>query len=111
MLSNLSCLMKAFLKNYLFISDTLNCVTTYFFTIAINNNIENEMKNLLNFTFLVVSFVVAWQCNSVKKSFRMSSFILQNIEALADDNESGATVICSGSGSVDCSFLKRKLKK
>lgn len=68
------------------------------------------MKNLLKLTFLVVVFIVVWQYNSVKKPSQMSSLILQNIEALADDNESGGTVACAGSGSVDCPFLEKKVE-
>lgn len=68
------------------------------------------MKNLLKLTFLVVVFIVVWQYSSVKKPSQMSSLILQNIEALADDNESDDMVICAGSGSVDCPFLESKVQ-
>lgn len=68
------------------------------------------MKKLLKLTFLVVVFIVVWQYSSVKKPSQMSSLILQNIEALADDNESGGTVACAGSGSVDCPFLEKKVE-
>lgn len=68
------------------------------------------MKNLFKLTFLVVVFIVVWQYSSVKKPSQMSSLILQNIEALADDNESGGTVACAGSGSVDCPFLEKKVE-
>lgn len=68
------------------------------------------MKNLLKLTFLVVVFIVVWQYSSVKKPSQVSSLILQNIEALADDNESGGAVFCVGSGSVDCPFLESKVE-
>ena len=68
------------------------------------------MKNLLKLAFLFFCFAIAWQCYSVKKYTRMNSLILQNIEALADDNESVETVICIGRGSVDCAYSVNKVE-
>lgn len=60
------------------------------------------MKNFFKLTFLVIVFVGAWYCNSAKNAPQINSLILQNIEALADDDESPSKVWCSGRGSVDC---------
>lgn len=68
------------------------------------------MKNLFKLAILVVGFVIVGQYNSEKKTPQVSSLIFQNIEALADGNESDPVIICVGKGSIDCPYLVEKVE-
>lgn len=70
------------------------------------------MKNYLKLTFglVVITLLVgSWHYNSVKADSQIPSLVLQNIEALAED-ESSMNVDCIGIGSVDCPGTKLKVK-
>lgn len=65
------------------------------------------MKNYLKLA-LVVAFVLAWYCNPVRTTLGDNSLVLQNVEALAD--EEALIVICVGRGSVDCTESDEKVE-
>lgn len=60
---------------------------------------KNKMKKILVFMG-VVAIVIGGHVYSKQSSAKMSSLILENIEALADSETGGR--ICFGKGSVDC---------
>lgn len=59
------------------------------------------MKNCLRLMLLVMGGIFIWYCGSVKTTSKINSLVLQNIEALAED-ESFDSVDCFGVGSIDC---------
>ena len=64
-----------------------------------NNQMKNKMKKILVFMG-VVAIVIGGHVYSKQSSVKMSSLMLENIEALADSETDG--VHCFGKGLVDC---------
>lgn len=68
---------------------------------------KNKMKKILIFAVISASFVAGYLHNR-QTSTEMSSLLLENVEALATPESSGA--ICMGSGSVDCPEYHTKVE-
>ncbi|RGS40101.1 hypothetical protein DWX97_02175 [Bacteroides cellulosilyticus] len=67
---------------------------------------KNKMKKILVFMG-VVAIVIGGYVYSKQSSAKMSSLILENIEALADSETGGR--ICFGKGLVDCPYNHDKV--
>lgn len=68
------------------------------------------MKTYLK--IIVVAGIFASICywNSINVTGRAESLIMQNVEALANDEFPSSTQICFGSGSLNCPFNHDKVK-
>lgn len=71
--------------------------------------IISNMKIYLRLFLLVLIAVMVGYSNWFKKECRISSLILQNIEALAED-ESYSNIYCFSIGSVDCPIDHSKVE-
>lgn len=67
-----------------------------------------EKKVLFIGLFLIA--VVAVSVQSYSEKNKLGDLILENIDALASDDEWGENVECWGSGSVDCPITHVKVK-
>lgn len=67
---------------------------------------KNNMKKILVFMG-VVAIAMGGYVYSKQSSVKMSSLLLENIEVLADTENTN--IICFGTGSVDCPFNHDKV--
>lgn len=68
------------------------------------------MKHYLKIVILASAFASICYWNSIKGTRQSNSFILQNIEALADNEYPLVSTQCIGDGSVDCPINSFKVK-
>lgn len=68
------------------------------------------MKPYLKIVVVASMFASVCYWNSIKTPENVKSLILQNVEALADDEFSSDNMDCIGSGSLDCSSYHNKVK-
>lgn len=67
------------------------------------------MKHYLKIVLLTgATFVCYW--NSIKSTKQLDSLILQNIEALAENEYPSGYIDCTGNGSADCPINRFKVK-
>lgn len=68
------------------------------------------MKHYLKMAVVAGLFISVCYWNSIKTPENVKSLVLQNVEALADDEFSSDNMDCIGSGSLDCSSYHNKVK-
>lgn len=68
------------------------------------------MKSYLKIAVVASMFASVCYWNSIKTPENVKSLVLQNVEALADDEFSSNQTACFGSGSLDCSSYHNKVK-
>lgn len=68
------------------------------------------MKKKVLFISLFLLAVIAVSFQSYSEKNKLGDLILENIDALASDDEWGYNVECWGSGSVDCPITHVKVK-
>lgn len=68
------------------------------------------MKSYLKIVVLAAMFASVCYWNSNKTAGRAASLVLQNIEALADNEFPSGNIGCFSSGSVDCPIGQYKVK-
>lgn len=68
------------------------------------------MKHYLKMAVVVGLFISVCYWNSIKTPENVKSLVLQNVEALADDEFPSSQTGCSGTGSLDCPSYHNKVK-
>lgn len=68
------------------------------------------MKHYLKIVIVAGIFASVCYWNSIKTPENVKSLVLQNVEALADDEFPSSQTGCSGTGSLDCPSYHNKVK-
>lgn len=68
------------------------------------------MKHYLKIVIVAGIFASVCYWNSINTTEQVKSLVLQNVEALADDEFSSGPTACFGSGSLNCPFESSKVK-
>lgn len=68
------------------------------------------MKHYLKIVIVAGIFASVCYWNSINTTEQVKSLVLQNVEALADDEFPSGNIDCFGSGSLDCPSYHNKVK-